>query len=108
MFWLGFSGLPRRIHDYPSVFSGWHSMATAGHLVTMLGVMFFFITIFDSFVEKKVPLFYCYGIPRFYKRASYYLHKVRHNQNSKNQNQMFPSVNVRSRIISHFNEFERL
>lgn len=43
MFYLGFSGMPRRVHDYPIVFMGWHSMATTGHFITMTGVMFFFL-----------------------------------------------------------------
>jgi len=106
MFWLGFSGLPRRIHDYPSVFSGWHSMATVGHLITMLGVFFFFATILDSFIERKVPVFYCYGIPRFYKRASYYLFKVRHFRFTKKQNKIFPNPKTRSNIVSYFGESE--
>ena len=42
MFWLGFSGMPRRIHDYPAVFMGWHSMASTGHMITLVGVIFFF------------------------------------------------------------------
>jgi heme/copper-type cytochrome/quinol oxidase subunit 1 len=41
-FYLGFSGMPRRIHDYPVVFMGWHSMSTAGHFVTLIGIFFFF------------------------------------------------------------------
>ena len=106
MFWLGFSGLPRRIHDYPSVFSGWHSMATVGHLITMLGVVFFFITILDSFIERKVPVFYCYGVPRFYKRASYYLFKVRHFRFTKKQNKIFPNPQQRSTIVDYFGESE--
>jgi cytochrome c oxidase subunit 1 len=46
MFWLGFSGLPRRIHDYPVIFMGWHGMASTGHLITCLGIAFFFIMFF--------------------------------------------------------------
>ena len=106
MFWLGFSGLPRRIHDYPSVFSGWHSMATVGHLITMLGVVFFFATILDSFIERKVPVFFCYGVPRFYKRASYYLFKVRHFRITKKQNKLFPNPKTRSNIVNYFGEAE--
>lgn len=106
MFWLGFSGLPRRVHDYPVVFAGWHSMATVGHLVTMLGVFFFFATLLDSFVERKVPVFFCYGVPRFYKRASYYLFKVRHFRFTKKQNKIFPNPKTRSNIVSYFGESE--
>jgi len=47
MFWLGFSGLPRRVHDYPVIFMGWQGMATTGHLITLkffsLGILILFI-----------------------------------------------------------------
>lgn len=42
MFFLGFSGLPRRIHDFPAVFLGWQGLASCGHFLTLLGIMFFF------------------------------------------------------------------
>ena len=42
-FYLGFSGMPRRIHDYPVVFMCWHSMSTAGHFITLIGIAFFFL-----------------------------------------------------------------
>ena len=81
-------------------------MATVGHLITMLGVVFFFATILDSFIERKVHVFYCYGVPRFYKRASYYLFKVRHFRFTKKQNKVFPNPKTRSNIVSYFGESE--
>lgn len=106
MFWLGFSGLPRRYHDYPVVFAGWHSLATAGHLVLMVGIVFFFITIIDSFIERKVPTFYNYGIPRFYKRGSYYMFKIHHLHNRKKQYQMLPSYKLRNKMIAYSGEID--
>ena len=81
-------------------------MATVGHLITMLGVMFFFLTIIDSFIERKIPVFFCYGIPRFYKRTSYYLFKVRHFRFNKKQNKIFPNPKSRQLMISYFGESE--
>ena len=52
-FYLGFSGMPRRIHDYPIVFMGWHSMSTAGHFVTLVGVFFFFFIVVGLSYRKK-------------------------------------------------------
>jgi len=34
--------MPRRIHDYPAVFMGWHSMASTGHMIALVGAAFFF------------------------------------------------------------------
>jgi hypothetical protein len=81
-------------------------MATVGHLITMLGVAFFFATIIDSFIERKVPAFYSYGVPRFYKRTSYYLFKVRHFRFTKKQNQIFPNPKARLSIVNYFGESE--
>jgi cytochrome c oxidase subunit 1 len=46
MFWVAFSGLPRRLHDFPLMYLGWQSLSTAGHFVTMLGVFFFYSLLF--------------------------------------------------------------
>jgi len=81
-------------------------MATVGHLVTMLGVAFFFATIIDSFIERKVPVFFNYGVPRFYKRVSYYLFKVRHLRSTKKQNKLFPKPSHRNLMVSYFGESE--
>jgi len=64
MFWLGFSGLPRRIHDYPVIFMGWQGMATTGHLITLMGIVFFFLMLLDSHIEKKVAIYSPLGNPR--------------------------------------------
>jgi hypothetical protein len=51
-------------------------MATAGHFVTMTGVLFFYYVLFDSSKEKKVATFITLMIPRINKRILYYLHKI--------------------------------
>jgi heme/copper-type cytochrome/quinol oxidase subunit 1 len=53
MFWLGFSGMPRRIHDYPAVFMGWQSMASTGHMITLVGAIFFFFYAFGFPYRKE-------------------------------------------------------
>ena len=53
MFWLGFSGMPRRIHDYPAVFMGWQSMASTGHMIALVGAIFFFFNDFGFTYWKK-------------------------------------------------------
>lgn len=77
MFWLGFSGLPRRIHDYPVVFMGWHGMATTGHIITLMGIVFFFLMLLDSHIERKVSIYKHLGLPRWHKRIQYYIYKIR-------------------------------
>jgi heme/copper-type cytochrome/quinol oxidase subunit 1 len=107
MFWLGFSGLPRRIHDYPVIFMGWHGMASTGHLITVLGICFFFIMLLDSHLERRVVVYSGLGLPRWHKRVQYYIFKIRYLQlNNKRLNKL-PNYNIRSLLTnSYFNEYE--
>jgi len=76
LFWVSFSGLPRRLHDYPAVFMGWQGFSTAGHFVTMIGVCAFYAVLFESHLEKKLGVYLHTIIARFNKRALYYLYKI--------------------------------
>lgn len=59
LFWVGYGGMPRRIHDYPAIFMGWQGMASVGHLTTMIGVFFFFFNATGlAFWEESCCLFY--------------------------------------------------
>lgn len=107
MFYLGFSGLPRRIHDFPAVFVGWHGMATVGHMVTLVGVLFFFICILDSHIERRVGTPISLGIPRWHKRVLYYIFKIRYIQYMSKKVIRLPNSEVRLYLTSpYFNEYE--
>ena len=107
MFWLGFSGMPRRIHDYPAVFMGWHSMASTGHMITLVGAIFFFLMVLDSHIEKRVVIYSTLGLPRWHKRVQYYLFKIRYLQLTNKQLCNIPNFKIRSLLTQHyFNEYE--
>ena len=109
LFWLSFSGLPRRLHDFPAIFTGWQSMATAGHFVTMTGVLFFYITLYDSHKEKKLGIPLNFMIPRINKRVLYYLHKITFLISESKKASNLPTKNARLLIInntSYNREFE--
>lgn len=107
LFWVGVSGLPRRVHDYPSVFMGWQSMATAGHFVTLTGVLFFFFMIIDSHIEKKIYVTSNLGLPRWHKRILYYIFKIRYLQFFNKNLINLPSFTVRNFLSKpYFNEYE--
>lgn len=80
LFWIGYNGLPRRYHDYPLYYMGWHGLSTIGHFLVLVSILFFFLGLAESFLEKKIYTHNTLGIARFNKRISYYLFKVRYNQ----------------------------
>ncbi len=107
MFWLGFSGLPRRIHDYPVIFMGWQGMASVGHFVTVLGVAFFFVMLLDSHIERRVAIPSTLGMPRWHKRVIYYIFKIRYLQNNNKNLLRLPNGKIRIFLAnSYFNEYE--
>ena len=76
MLWLGYCGQPRRILDYPSSLGGWHSISSAGHLITVAGVLSFFIMIYDSVRQAKPTIRNTFGVTRFNTRLNFYLFEI--------------------------------
>ncbi len=107
MFWLGYSGMPRRVHDYPAFMMGWHGMASVGHLTTLIGVMFFFFMILDSHLERKIAVHSTLGIPRWHKRVLYYIFKIRYLQFINKKLIKLPNSKIRILLSNnYFNEYE--
>ncbi len=101
-FYLGFSGMPRRIHDYPIVFMGWQSMSTAGHFITLTGIIFFFVMLLDSHVERKIHTSSTLGIPRWYKRVNYYIFKIRYLQFNKSKLKYIPGFKYKKILYNKY------
>ena len=76
MFWLGYSGMPRRVLDYPASLGGWHAIVSAGHLLSVAGIMAFFIMIFDSLRQGRAATRNSFGISRFNTRLNFYLYEI--------------------------------
>ncbi len=72
MFWVAFSGLPRRLHDFPLMYLGWQSLSTVGHFTTMIGVFCFYATLVESTLEKKLNTQTHNIIPRMYNEFSFF------------------------------------
>jgi heme/copper-type cytochrome/quinol oxidase subunit 1 len=107
-FYLGFSGMPRRVHDYPLVFLGWHSMSTSGHFITLIGITFFFFMILDSHIERKLAIPSSLSIPRFNKRIAYYIFKVNYLSLITKKNKRIPNYVIQKLINKkYFNEYEQ-
>lgn len=75
MFWLGYSGMPRRIMDYPAFFGGWHSIISGGHFLSVLSFISFIIMLIESYWESESPLNRTLGVSRLNTRFSFYLYE---------------------------------
>lgn len=101
LFWVAFSGLPRRLHDFPLIYLGWQSMSTVGHFTSMIGVLCFYITLLESSFERKLTILTNNIIPRMYHDVSYiYLKKINLNLNKKKQT-LLPSKRTRKYFLKH-------
>jgi len=76
MMWLGYSGMPRRVLDYPASMGGWHSVISAGHMLSVAGLMAFFIMIFDSLRQGRAVIRNTFGISRYNTRLNFYLYEI--------------------------------
>ena len=55
MHFLGFSGMPRRIPDYPDSFVCWNHLASIGSLISVVSILFFIFLNFNLlYSENKV------------------------------------------------------
>ena len=52
MHFLGAAGMPRRISDYPDVYSGWNKISTYGSYISVIGVILFFFIIYLMLTEN--------------------------------------------------------
>jgi len=80
MFWLGYSGMPRRVLDYPAALGGWHAITSAGHLLSVAGMLAFFIMIFDSLRQGRPAVRNSLGVSRFNTRFNFYLYEIARTQ----------------------------
>lgn len=107
LFWIGYSGMPRRIHDYPAFMMGWHGMSSVGHLTTMISVVFFFLMLLDSHIERRVAVHNTLGVPRWHKRVLYYVFKIRYLQFVNKKINRIPNSKIRILLSNpYFNEYE--
>ena len=50
---LGLAGMPRRYVDYPDAFAGWNMVASIGSLISVVGVVIFFVVIIEAFNSRR-------------------------------------------------------
>lgn len=52
MHFLGLSGMPRRIPDYPDAFAGWNAIATYGSYLTTVGIILWFYIVYRLLTDQ--------------------------------------------------------
>ena len=52
MHFLGLAGMPRRIPDYPDIYSYWNLVSSFGSYITFFGVLLWFYLIYDALVKQ--------------------------------------------------------
>jgi cytochrome c oxidase subunit 1 len=53
MHFLGLSGMPRRIADYPDAFAGFNLISSIGSYISASGLVVFFVGLVYAFVQKS-------------------------------------------------------
>ena len=67
--------MPRRVLDYPAALGGWHAIVSAGHMLSVAGMMAFFIMIFDSIRQGRAATRNSFGVARFNTRLNFYIYE---------------------------------
>jgi len=49
MHFLGLAGMPRKIPDYPDIYIFWNKVSTIGSMISLVGVVVFFVIVFRIF-----------------------------------------------------------
>lgn len=54
MHFLGLSGMPRRIPDYPDAFAGWNAISSFGSYISIISVLVFFYVIYITLTSGNI------------------------------------------------------
>lgn len=99
IYFIGYNGLPRRYHDYPIIFMGWHGLSSAGHILTLISILFFFFMLLESHILNKSYIINNFYISRWHKRINYYNFKIRYIQYWNKHSNLNHNIYIINNII---------
>jgi heme/copper-type cytochrome/quinol oxidase subunit 1 len=76
MMWLGYCGMPRRVLDYPASLGGWHAIFSAGHILSVIALLSFFVMMYDSIRQGKPSIRNNFGAGRLNTRLNFYFFEI--------------------------------
>ena len=100
LYWVGYNGLPRRYHDYPVMYMGWHGISSSGHMLTMFGIFFFLFGVLQGKLTKRAIIPEQLGVPRTFKRAQYGVLKKSHLEFSRYNYNRYNILKILDDIIT--------
>jgi cytochrome c oxidase subunit 1 len=64
---LGLSGMPRRIDDYPDAFAGWNLISSFGSVVSIVATLVFLYLLFDQLSSRAQASSNHWAVPAFFE-----------------------------------------
>jgi cytochrome c oxidase subunit 1 len=77
MHFLGLSGMPRRIPDYPTIFAGWNLVATLGSSISSISLILFFYIVYK--MQRGTSTYNKLVVPTFSKQMQ---HRINYTKNT--------------------------
>jgi cytochrome c oxidase subunit 1 len=59
MHFLGYQGMPRRIHDYNESYSFWNLISSLGSMISFISIIWFLYVVYNSLVKDSLFVRYC-------------------------------------------------